>query len=107
MRLGIISFALLSFLIFSPIVFAQGKTYQYCEDNTTLIKKTEITVDIPQRNITRTFNVTDPILCEFGCDNSTNPDQCFRATSTNWFIAIGLILGAIILISFIYAVAKT
>jgi hypothetical protein len=43
-------------------------------------------------------------LCHYGCDMDTN--QCFRATSTNWFIAIGMIFGAIILMSVIYALVK-
>lgn len=95
----ILAFAL-AFMIFVTPVFA--KTYYYCMDNTTLRKISEVKIDVPERNTTRTINVTEDIQCQFGCQN----DRCLDSPAKNWGIAIGIIFGVFFLIWIIWAMFR-
>jgi hypothetical protein len=80
-------------LSISP-VFAE--TIQYCSSNVTMTRIKEVTVNIPQRNITRTLNSTENVYCPYGCSNN----ECMLPP---WF-AYAIIFGLIITASFIYLV---
>jgi len=80
------------FLLSISTAFAQ--TYDYCSDNSTLIKIREVTVNVPQTNRTRTINVTETVHCDYGCSSNV-------CRQSPW-IMYGIIFGLIIVASIIY-----
>ena len=96
--------AILIFLFTTPSILAQftqnTSTWDYCQDNSTLIHFKHTTwsiyrADLTPHYIIRDMNSTEPEFCTYGCMNN----QC---VSPPWII-YGLIFGLIILAIIIYA----
>jgi hypothetical protein len=73
---------------------ALAQTMEYCSDNTTLTQIKQVTINVPERNVTRTINVTENVKCDWGCDPERN--RCNDAP----YIYILIIMGVIV-ISFV------
>jgi hypothetical protein len=87
--------ALITIAIFLlSVSSALAQTTEYCLDNSTLVSTSKVVINVPERNIIRTINVTENINCPYGCNPSLN--QC----NINPIWRFLLVCAAIIVICF-------
>ena len=72
---------------------------QYClTDNTTLRWIKNVTLQVPQENITHTIYVTEDQICRWGCAN----DSCLPSPWITW----GIVFAVVLVIVFIYLIFR-
>lgn len=88
----LIPFAMLLLLV-TPVL---SQTFEYCKDNTTLVHIKQVTINVPEKNITRTFNVTEDQTCQYGCDTLRN--ECIQPPFYRYLTILGIIVFIIAII---------
>jgi hypothetical protein len=90
MMMKILSIAIILLL---SIQIATAKTYDSCYDNSTKLTIKEVQIEVKEKNITRTFNVTEYKDCFWGCRNN----ECVNPPWITWAIIFGIVILIVIL----------
>jgi len=92
----------LVFLTALPLVAAQETPVyhrQYClPDNVTLRWIKNVTLQVPQENVSHTIHVTEDQICRWGCAN----DSCLPSPWITWVI----VFAVVIVIVFVYLIFR-
>ena len=94
---------LITLMVVMPLVSAQIATNdvyhrKYCYDNTTLRWIKNVSIVVPEENISHTLQVTEDQICNYGCQN----DACMMSPWITW----GIVFLVLIVIFILYLMVR-